>query len=78
LRAESALTTGTQERVGLLAVLTEANRITGGKSFSQRQLEYLRTRNYQIVKGKPKNLINRNQNHSASSEPSTTTTAIPG
>jgi hypothetical protein len=41
--AESALTTGThsQETVGLTGVLTEANRITGGTSCSQRQLEYL-------------------------------------
>ena len=30
--AESALTTGTQESVGLPGVLTEANRITGGTS----------------------------------------------
>ena len=30
LPAESALTTGTQVRVGLPEVLTEANRITGG------------------------------------------------
>ena len=29
------LTTGTQERVGLPGVLTEANRITGGTSSSQ-------------------------------------------
>ena len=41
LPAESALTTGTQERVGLPGVLTEANRITGGTSSSQRQLEHL-------------------------------------
>jgi hypothetical protein len=41
LPAESALTTGTQERVGLPGVLTEANIITGGTSSSQRQLEYL-------------------------------------
>ena len=38
--AESALTTGTQERVRLTGVLTEANRITGGSSSSQRQLEH--------------------------------------
>ena len=40
LPAESALTTGTQVRVGLRGVLTEANRITGGTSSSQRQLEH--------------------------------------
>ena len=31
-----------------------------------------------MAKGKHKNLINRNQDHSASSEPSTPTTASPG
>jgi hypothetical protein len=31
-----------------------------------------------MMKGKHKNLTNRNQDHSASSEPGTTTTAIPG
>jgi hypothetical protein len=41
LPAESALTTGIQERVGIPGVLTEANSITGGTSSSQRQLEHL-------------------------------------
>ena len=41
LPAESTLTTGTQERVGLPGVLTEANRITGGTKSSQTQLEHL-------------------------------------
>jgi hypothetical protein len=41
LPAESALTTGTQERVGIPGVLTKTNRITGGTSWSQRQLEHL-------------------------------------
>jgi hypothetical protein len=36
------------------------------------------TRYYQMVKGKHKNLTNGNQNHSASSEPSTPNTASPG
>jgi hypothetical protein len=31
-----------------------------------------------MVKGKPKNLINRNQDHSPSSEPSTPNSASPG
>jgi hypothetical protein len=35
-------------------------------------------RDYQVAKGKCKNLTNRNQDHSASSEPSTPTTASPG
>jgi hypothetical protein len=38
--AESALTTGTQERVRLPGVLTEAKRITWGSSSNQRQLEH--------------------------------------
>jgi hypothetical protein len=33
-----ALTPGTQVRVGLPGVMTEAKRVTGGSSFSQRQL----------------------------------------
>ena len=41
LPTESALTTGTQEKVGLPGVLTEANKTTGGTSSSQRQLEHL-------------------------------------
>ena len=41
LPAESPLKTETLERVGLPGVLTEANRITGGTSSSQRQLEHL-------------------------------------
>jgi hypothetical protein len=41
LPAKSAITTGTQKRIGLPGVLTEANRITGRISSSQRQLERL-------------------------------------
>jgi hypothetical protein len=40
LPVKSALTTGTQVRVGLPGVLTEAKRITGKSSSSQRQLEH--------------------------------------
>jgi hypothetical protein len=58
-------------------MLTEANRITEGTSSSQRQLEH-HTRDYQMVKGKQKNHINRNQNHWATQEHSTPTTAHPG
>ena len=39
--AESALTTGNQERVGHPGVLTEAYRITEETSSSQKQLEHL-------------------------------------
>jgi hypothetical protein len=38
---QSALTTGTQERVGVPGVLIEANRIIEGTSSSKRQVEYL-------------------------------------
>ena len=40
LPAERSLTTGTQVTVGLTGVLTEANRMTGGTSFNQIQLEH--------------------------------------
>jgi hypothetical protein len=40
LPTESALTTGTQVRVGHTGVLTEANRMTRGSSSNQRQLEH--------------------------------------
>jgi hypothetical protein len=36
------------------------------------------TRDYQMAKGKHKNLTNNNQDHSVSLEPSTPTTASPG
>jgi hypothetical protein len=74
LPAESALTTGTQERVGLPGVLTEANRITGGTSSSKRQLEHLKPK---ITRWRKTNET-RNQDQWASSEPSTPTTASPG
>ena len=38
---ESLLTPGTQERAGLPGVLREANRLTWGTSYTQRQLEHL-------------------------------------
>jgi hypothetical protein len=38
----------------------------------------INTRDYRTAKGKHKNLTNRNQEHSPSSEPSTPTTASPG
>jgi hypothetical protein len=75
------VTTGTLERVGLPGVLTEGNRITGGKSSSQRQLEHLTpeiTRWGKASVSVSKNLTKRNQDYSASSEPSTPTTASPG
>jgi DNA repair exonuclease SbcCD ATPase subunit len=77
LPPESALTTGTQERVGIPGVLTETIRITGGSSSNQRQLQHY-NRDFQMVKGKHKNHTNGNQEHWASSEPSTPTTMSPG
>jgi hypothetical protein len=38
----------------------------------------INSRNYQMVKGKYKNLTNRNQDHLASSGPSTPNTVSPG
>jgi hypothetical protein len=76
-RGELALTTKTQVRVGLPGVLTEAKRITGGSSSNQRQLKH-RHQIFPDGKGKCKNFTNRNQEHWASSEPSTPTTKSPG
>jgi hypothetical protein len=77
LPADSALITETKERVGFPGVLTEANRIPRNKLQPETAIT-TNTRDYQMVKGKHKNLTNRNQDHSASSEPSTPTTASPG
>jgi chromosome segregation ATPase len=51
-------------------VLTEANRLTRGRSSSQRQLEHLTT---EITRWQ-KNLTNKNQGYLASSEPGTPNT----
>jgi hypothetical protein len=77
LPAESLLTTSTQVRVVLPGVLIEANRITEGSSSTKDSLN-INTRDYQMVKGKCKNLTNRNQEHWASSEPRMPTTVNPG
>jgi hypothetical protein len=68
------LTTGTQERVGHLGVLIESNNHRRNKLQPETARTY-NTRDYQMVKGKHKNLTNRNQDHSASSKPSTPTTS---
>jgi hypothetical protein len=77
LPAESALTTETQERASVPCLLIEANINTWGTRSNQRQLQQL-TWDYQMAKGKHKNLTNRNQDHSPSSEPSTPTPPSPG
>jgi hypothetical protein len=59
------MTTGTHVRVGLPGVPTEAKRIRGESSYSQRQLE-INTKDYQMEKGKHKDLTDRNQEHWAS------------
>jgi hypothetical protein len=68
LPAENALTTGTLERVELPGVLTEANRLRRNK-LQPETARTFNTRDYQMVKSKCKNLTNRNQDYSASSEP---------
>jgi hypothetical protein len=68
LPAESAMTTESQERASLPGLLIEANRIMRGTSSITTN-----SRDYQMVKGKHKNLTNRNQDHSPSSEPRTPT-----
>jgi hypothetical protein len=62
--------------VGLPGLLTEANRITGGTSSNQRQIEHLTP---EITRWQKENLriLQRNQDL-ASSEPSKPTTASPG
>ena len=74
---KSALTTGTQERVGIPGVLTEAKRITGISNPTRDSLN-INTRDFQMVKGKHKNLNNRNQDNWASSKPGTPITMSPG
>jgi hypothetical protein len=57
LPAESALTTGTQERVGIPGVLTEANRIIRGTSSSQRQVDNLTPENTRWLKANVRILL---------------------
>jgi hypothetical protein len=52
-----------------------SNNWDSGESWTPRSAD---TRDYQMAKGKLKNLTNRNQDHLASSEPSEPTTASPG
>jgi hypothetical protein len=68
---------GTQVRVGLPGVLTEAKRITGDQAPPRDSLN-INNKDFQIAKGKHKNLTNRNQEQWSSSEPSMPTTASPG
>jgi hypothetical protein len=74
LPAESALTTGTQVKVRLTGVLTEAKRITAPTSDSLN----INTRDFQMAKGKHRNLINKNQEDWAPSEPSMPNTTSSG
>ena len=72
--AESALTTGTQERVGLPGVLKDHRR----NKLQPETARKSNTRDYQMTKGKHKKLTNRNQDQLASSEPSRLNTVSPG
>ena len=74
--AESVLTTGTQERVGLPAVLTRLKNHRRNKLLPE-TARISNTRDYQMAKGIGKNLTNRNQDHWESSEPSMPTIASP-
>jgi hypothetical protein len=58
LPAKRVLTTRTQERVGLPGVLTGANRITGGISSSEKQLEHLIPEITRWQKANVRNLLN--------------------
>jgi hypothetical protein len=77
LPAESTLTTESQERASHPGLLIETNRITGRTSSNQITIT-TNSRDYQMAKGKLKNLTNRNQDHSKSSKPSAPTSASPG
>jgi hypothetical protein len=70
-------TTGTQVRVGLPGVLTEANRMKEDQAPGRHSLK-INNRDYQMKKSKCKNFTNRNQEHWISSEPSSPNTAGPG
>jgi DNA anti-recombination protein RmuC len=73
LPAESVVATGTQERVGLPGIKNHRrNKLQPETAITTN------TRDYQMAKVKRKNLINRNQDHWASSEPSTPTTVSAG
>jgi hypothetical protein len=78
LPVESALTTGTQERVELPGLLTEANQNHRRNKLQPETARTSNTRDYQMAKGKCKNLTNRNQDHLVSSDHSTPTTTSPG
>jgi hypothetical protein len=74
LPAESTLTTETQERATLPGLLTESQE----EQLQPETTITTNSRDYQMVKGKCKNITNRNQDHSPSSEPNTPTSASPG
>jgi hypothetical protein len=78
LSAETTLTTETQQRVGLPVVLTEANKNHRRNKVHPETTITNNTRDYQMEKGKCKNLTNRNQDLSPSSEPRIPTSASPG
>jgi hypothetical protein len=64
LPTKSTLTTGTQERVRIPGVLTEAKELQEDK-LQPETARTSNTRDYHKAKGKHKNLTNRNQEHLA-------------
>jgi hypothetical protein len=78
LPEESTLTTETQKRAGLPGQLKEAKKNHRRNRLQPETTITTNTRDYQMAKGKHKNLTNRDQDHSPSSEPSTPTSASPG
>jgi hypothetical protein len=77
LPAESARTTETQERARPPDLLTEAKQ-NHRRNTLQPETTTTNSRDYWMAKGKRKNLTNRKQDHSPSSEPRTPTSASPG
>ena len=73
LPTESDLTTGMQERVSQECW----QRLKNHRNIKPETARTSNTRDYHMVKGKQKNLTNRNQEHWVSSELSTPTTASP-
>jgi hypothetical protein len=65
-----------QERAGLPGVLAQAYRLRR-KNLQSETARTSNTRDYQMAKGKHKNLTNRNQDYLTSSESSTPTTVSP-
>jgi hypothetical protein len=75
LPEESTLKTETQERARLPGLLTKAQNHRRNKLQPETTITN-NSRDYQVVKGKDKNLTNRNQDHSPSSDPALPTQPV--